>query len=534
MAKLSTAGVGSSQQPSGLQSASVDTIVAAQSPDVPRRLATMKVAFCLPALLLLLSLTGLRATEKPNIVLMMSDDQGWGETSYNGHPHLKTPVLDAMAASGLRFDRFYAASPVCSPTRVSCMTGRHANRSGAFGAGNSTRPEEVTIAQILKHAGYATAHYGKWHIGAIKKGSPLSPNALGFDESWSHDNFYEMDSELSRNGNPPEAFKGESSEVIVDEALKFARKAVGAEKPFFIVLWFGSPHDPYSGSEEDIAPFEALGPEISRRFAEITAMDRAIGSFRAGLDEIGARENTLIWFNSDNGVTIEGIPKDQHEHLFNGNLKGHKSQLSDGGIRVPGIIEWPEVITKGRISSLPCVTSDILPTLIDIVNVQHPKPGRPLDGISLKELIFSGIIKTRPQPIAFWSYDRKRDRSNEPWIEDSNLTEMITFTTRQKTMIEAGKGRTWNFENYRHPEALDDPAVFATQAALIDNRFKLYLPRPDKNGGQDAELYDLQNDPGEATDLASKHPEIVTTMRAQLLDWQKGVEKSLTGADYRE
>ncbi|MHC4285369.1 MAG: sulfatase-like hydrolase/transferase, partial [Planctomycetota bacterium] len=127
---------------------------------------------------------------RPNIVLIMSDDQGWGETSYNGHPHLKTPVLDEMASSGLRLDRFYAASPVCSPTRASCMTGRHANRSGAFGAGWSTRPEEVTIAQILKDAGYRTAHYGKWHIGAVKKGSPVSPNNMGFDESFSHDNFF--------------------------------------------------------------------------------------------------------------------------------------------------------------------------------------------------------------------------------------------------------------------------------------------------------------------------------------------------------
>jgi arylsulfatase A-like enzyme len=119
--------------------------------------------------------------QRPNIVLMMSDDQGWGETSYNGHPYLKTPVLDEMASTGLRFDRFYAASPVCSPTRASCMTGHHANRSGAFGAGWSIRPEEVTLPQLMKDAGYRTAHYGKWHIGAVEKGSPLSPNALGFE-----------------------------------------------------------------------------------------------------------------------------------------------------------------------------------------------------------------------------------------------------------------------------------------------------------------------------------------------------------------
>ena len=192
-------------------------------------------------LLILLALSCLTVSAAaPNVVLMMSDDQGWGETGYNGHPHLKTPVLDEMAATGLRLDRFYAASPVCTPTRASCMTGRHANRSGAFGAGWSIRPEEVTVAQILQKGGYRTAHYGKWHVGAVKKGSPLSPRALGFDENWSHDNFYEMDSELSRNGNPPESFTGDSSEVIVDEALIFAKKVVEEKKPFFIVLWFSN------------------------------------------------------------------------------------------------------------------------------------------------------------------------------------------------------------------------------------------------------------------------------------------------------
>lgn len=216
-------------------------------------------------LAVVVALADAQAADRPNIILLMADDQGWGETSYNGHPHLQTPALDEMASSGLRLDRFYAASPVCSPTRASCMTGRHANRSGAFGAGWSTRPEEITIAQILKDAGYRTAHFGKWHIGAVKKGSPLSPNRMGFDESFSHDNFFEMDWELSRNGGPPESFKGDGSEVVVGEALGFARKVVAEKKPFFIVIWFGSPHAPYSGYEKDVAPFKGLGDAMARR-----------------------------------------------------------------------------------------------------------------------------------------------------------------------------------------------------------------------------------------------------------------------------
>ena len=112
------------------------------------------------------------ASARPNIVLMMADDQGWGETGYNGHPHVQTPVLDEMSRTALRLDRFYAASPVCSPTRASVMTGRHANRSGAFAPNWSTRPEEITLAQILKQAGYRTGHFGKWHLGAVKQDSP--------------------------------------------------------------------------------------------------------------------------------------------------------------------------------------------------------------------------------------------------------------------------------------------------------------------------------------------------------------------------
>jgi arylsulfatase A-like enzyme len=136
--------------------------------------------------------------ELPNIVLLMGDDHGWDEVGYNGHPFVKTPVLDEMAASGLRFDRFYAAHPTCSPTRGSLLTGRHPNRYGTFAPNWSLRPEEITIAHVLKEAGYATAHFGKWHVGPVKKESPTSPGAMGFDEWLSHDNFFEMDPVLSQ------------------------------------------------------------------------------------------------------------------------------------------------------------------------------------------------------------------------------------------------------------------------------------------------------------------------------------------------
>ena len=188
--------------------------------------------------------------ELPNIVLLMGDDHGWDETAYNGHPHLQTPVLDEMAATGLRLNRFYSAHPSCSPTRGSVMTGRHPVRYGTFTPNFSMRSEETTIAHQLSKAGYACGHFGKWHLGPVKAASPTNPGAMGFDQWLSHDNFFELNPTLSRNGGPPQQFEGEGSEIIVREAIGFMEKAKQEKKPFFVVVWYGSPHEPYSGLEK--------------------------------------------------------------------------------------------------------------------------------------------------------------------------------------------------------------------------------------------------------------------------------------------
>ena len=202
----------------------------------------------------------------PNIVLLMGDDHGWEETGYNGHPHVKTPVLDEMAAGGLRLDRFYAAHPSCSPTRGSVLTGRHPNRYGTFAPGRSIRPKEITIAQIARKAGYATGHFGKWHVGPVKAASPTSPGAMGFDEWFSHDNFFELDPHLSRNGGPPKRYEGESSKIIIDDAIRFISESAKKKTPFLAVVWFGSPHEPYSGLEKDLALYD----ELPGKYAAVT------------------------------------------------------------------------------------------------------------------------------------------------------------------------------------------------------------------------------------------------------------------------
>ena len=192
------------------------------------------------------------AADKPNIILAMADDQGWGDMAYNGHPVLKTPHFDTAAAAGLRFDRFYAAAPVCSPTRGSVMTGRHPNRFGVFKWGYPIRPQETTVAEALKTAGYATGHLGKWHLGSVRRASPVHPGANGFDQWLSAPNFLDNDPILSRVGQAVQ-LQGESSAVTVAAALEWIEAQAQAKQPFLAVVWFGSPHGPHQAIEADRA-----------------------------------------------------------------------------------------------------------------------------------------------------------------------------------------------------------------------------------------------------------------------------------------
>jgi arylsulfatase A-like enzyme len=332
-----------------------------------------------------------QAAERPSIILLMGDDHGWEETGYNGHPHVKTPVLDEIAATGLRFDRFYAAHPSCSPTRASLLTGRHPNRMGTFAPGWSLRPEEITIAHLLGQAGYRCGHFGKWHVGTVKAGSPTNPGAMGFHEWVSHDNFFELNPSLSRNGGPPEVFLGESSEIVVNEAIRFIDGARRAGKPFLAVVWFGSPHEPYSGLPADLALYDDLpakyakpvrltsnetggpvtrpqGDVLRERYAEITAMDRAIGKLRKHLTAQGLRRDTLLFYCGDNGTSPDaalGVPH-----------RGVKGQVYEGGTLVPGLVEWPSRIPTPRSIGVRASTSDLLPTLCTLVGQPLPAQKR--------------------------------------------------------------------------------------------------------------------------------------------------------------
>jgi arylsulfatase A-like enzyme len=470
----------------------------------------------------------------------MGDDHGWEETGYNGHPHLKTPVLDEIAATGLRFENFYAAHPSCSPTRGSFMTGRHPNRYGTFTPGSSIRPEEITIARILRGAGYHCGHFGKWHLGPVKAASPTNPGAMGFHEWVSHDNFFELNPSLSRNGAPPEVFQGESSAIVIQEAIRFIDRARKDDEPFFTVVWFGSPHEPYSGLPADLALYDDLpakykdkkvkltsnetggpttrpqGEVLRERYAEITAMDRAIGTLRKHLAAQGLRDNTLLFYCGDNGTSADGSLVTPH--------RGVKGQVYDGGVLVPGLIEWPARIPQPRSTKVRASTSDLLPTLCALVG--QPLPARPIDGIDLTPLL-DGKMAERSNPLFFWECNARSAGNSkpEPYIDP----ELQKGTTPLVKLM--GGIATRNFTNFKHPTISDGD--YLGPRAIIDGHFKLVI-HEQKKGEPKQELFDLQADPAEQTNLIEQQPATAEKLQTRLRQWQQSVLNSLTGVDYRK
>lgn len=453
-----------------------------------------------------------QAAEKPNIVLVMADDQGWGDMAYNGHPVIKTPNFDKAAATGLRFDRFYAAAPVCSPTRASVMTGRTPNRMGVFKWGYPIRPQEITVAEALKTAGYTTAHFGKWHLGSVRNDSPVHPGHNGFDEWLSAPNFYDNDPVLSHKGQAVQR-EGESSIIAADAALDWMKEKVAGDKPFLAVVWFGSPHSPHRAAEEDRQLYEDQPKNLQNFYGEVTGMDRAFGKIRDGLSELGVRENTILWYCSDNGA----LPKVGSS----GGRRANKGSVYEGGLMVPAILEWPARIPKHRMTNIRCGTWDIYPTLLDIVGVKmEDQPV--LDGVSLLPLI-EGEMEQREKPLGFWDYPiRGIGTPSAQWMGD--------LLKAQK----AGK------DLEPHPSSqnaakLPDPKYptdqFPGHSAWIDGDWKLHRIA-NKQGKVTWELYNLADDPKEKNNVIESQGDRVKSMQPELEAWLKSVVESLNGDDY--
>ena len=470
--------------------------------------------FCILNFALLVCGTRMVAEDAlPNIELVMADDQGWGDMAYNGHPHLKTPAFDALAREAVRFDQFHAAAPVCSPTRASVLTGRTPNRMATFKWGHPIRPQETTLAQVLRAAGYRTGHFGKWHLGSVQKDGRSTPGRCGFDDWVSAPNFFDLDPVLSDRGNAVE-FKGDSSDVTAELAVRFVRDCAGKKQRFLAVVWFGSPHAPHRALPADRERY-ADRPANERDFlGEITAMDRAVGRIRGELKALGLTHNTALWYCSDNGA----LPKVGSA----GGRRGHKGQVYEGGLLVPALLEWPARYPKPRVIKTPCVTSDIYPTVLEWTGAKADRQP-PIDGVSLVPIL-DGKAEARDKPIGFWDHPTPGvGTPSKPWMDELLAEQKAGREPADPKKLFADAGKL----DRKYPADR-----FPGHAAWLDGSWKLHRIERPKADGVRWELYDLAADPAEARDLLAGEPERAGRMKGDLTAWLGSVVRSLNGADY--
>jgi len=405
--------------------------------------------------------SSLAAQQRPNILLILTDDQGYGDLSIHGNPHLQTPHIDQLGHSGVRFDRFYVNS-FCAPTRAALLTGRWPLRTGCHGVTHNReamRPSEVTIAEAVKTAGYRTACIGKWHNG---EQYPYTPQGQGFDEFFGfnngHWNCY-FDATLLR-GAKYEKTKGYITDVLTDEAMKFI--SANRKRPFFCYLSYNAPHSPYQVPDRYFDKFKAKGFEdnVAAFYGMCENIDDNVGRLLAHLDKLRLADNTIVLFLTDNGGTA-GVKS------YNAGMRGGKVSVHEGGSRVPLFMRWPAAKWKPRVVQQIVSHIDLYPTLLDLCGVTPPS-GPKLDGISLRPLLEGGDL--------LWP-DRVLYTHNP--INESNKYPGAVRTQR-----------------YRLVREIKGPGG-GSKAKASDASATAW------------QLYDMETDPGEERNIANEHPDIV-------------------------
>ncbi|MBW3600736.1 MAG: sulfatase-like hydrolase/transferase, partial [Planctomycetes bacterium] len=347
--------------------------------------------------LLAMAVSGTRASAEPppNFLVVLADDLGFGDLGCYGHPVIQTPNLDRFAAEGLRLTDCYAASANCSPARTGLMTGRTPYRCGIHNwipmfSPMHVRAEEVTIATLLRRAGYKTCHVGKWHLnGRFNLPGQPQPNDHGFDHWFSTQNnalpSHRDPDNFVRNAEPVGRLEGYSAPLVAAEAIRWLREVRDPEKPFFLFVCFHEPHEPIATDARFAALYPSPDdPTLSAHHGNVTQMDDAFGRLMTAIDELGLRDDTLAFFTSDNGPAITRA----HPHGSAGPLREKKGHVYEGGIRVPGLLRWPGKTKAGSESSEPVSGVDLLPTLCEIAGIRPPAD-RNLDGASFLP-IFDG------------------------------------------------------------------------------------------------------------------------------------------------
>ncbi len=455
------------------------------------------------------------SSEQPNIILVMCDDLGWGDVGFNGHAQIKTPHLDRLAQKGMILNRFYSASAVCSPTRASVLTGRNPFRMGIYHANTGHLPkEEISLPELLQEKGYATGHFGKWHLGTLtriikdsNRGLPRDSTHYSIPTSHGYDSYFCSESktptwdpmikpsvfdtargESLRYGwaaveaDDPRAIRnygtyywkgeeqielqnleGDDARVIMDRVIPFVDQAAKDGQPFFSTIWFHTPHLPLVSGKKYRDLYAELSHKEQLLYGSISAMDEQVGRLWDQLEALGVAENTMLWFCSDNG------PEDRTPGS-SGPFRERKRSLYEGGVRVPAFVLWPQQITAGQESEVAMATQDYLPTILDYLSLDYPDPNRPLDGLNLR-----------------------------PILEKQQET----------------RGKAIGFQ-------------FAKKISWVSDQYKLIST----DRGENFELYDLLADPGESQDIAAEFPTQVEEMKRELNAWISSCKKSDQGLDY--
>lgn len=443
---------------------------------------------------------------KPNIIFILTDDQGYGDIASWGHPYLKTPNMDRLVREGTSFTNYYVNSNVSSPSRVALMTGLFPARQNAhyiyserqvnidYGIPDFLDPNLITLPKLLKTAGYKTGHIGKWHLAGRVSNYP-KPYRYGFDMDMITHGAGQHPIYKERWATTPNTVSA-SSHWIVDDAITFIDEQQASKTPFYLNLWMLAPHSPLLPTEEELAVYKDLKvnpadfPSWMKDYAisakdlenqmkvycaTVTGLDNAIGKLLKYLDDKKLTQNTIIIFSSDNGPEDYNVGNSANAGVGSpGVFRGRKRSDYEGGVRVPCIVRWPGHVPKNVKNNAIWSGVDLMPTLAKITNIPIPENAS-IDGEDVSSLFF-GRNEGRKKPL-FWE---------------------------------------WKFDVYGNQDYL------APQLALLDQNWKFYC---DKNGGQVA-LYNLINDPEERINIAFSNTDKVEKYKALVLEWKKTIPDS--------
>ncbi|QDS99641.1 sulfatase family protein [Adhaeretor mobilis] len=404
------------------------------------------------------SVAKLDAADRPNILVVLCDDLGYGDIECYGHPHIKTPHVNNLATEGIRFTNFYSAAPVCSPSRVGLLTGRSPNRAGVYdfipgGRDIYMRSSEVTIPQLLKQAGYATCMSGKWHCnGKFNSAQQPQPDSAGFDHWFGTQNnaspSHENPSNFVRNGEAVGELEGFSCQLVVDEAITWLKgqQANDPKQPFFMYVAFHEPHEPIASPPKLVEHYGDMAKNVNEAqyFANVANVDVAVGRLMAALKDLKVDSNTLVIFTSDNGPeTLNRYRRAKNSFGRATPLRGMKLWTTDAGFRVAGIMRWPERIKADQVVDHPVSSLDFLPTFCELAGVKPPADLK-LDGTNFLPAL-DNKNPVRAKPLLWIFYNALNERQvamrDGDWkvLAKLNIDNCVNVTADNEAEVKAAE-----------------------------------------------------------------------------------------------